>query len=88
MRWFAFNSATIFLVLLTLVCLYRAYVGPTSTDRVITINVISTKITTIIALLAVLTLEDAFVDVALVYAMIGFIMTVCVAKYIEKGKLF
>ncbi|MDR5659337.1 monovalent cation/H+ antiporter complex subunit F [Serpentinicella sp. ANB-PHB4] len=79
---------TIFLALLTIVCLYRAYVGPTSADRVVSINVISTKITTLIALLAIITGEDTFVDVSLVYAMIGFIMTVCVAKYIEKGKLF
>ncbi|AKL96777.1 multisubunit sodium/proton antiporter, MrpF subunit [Clostridium aceticum] len=88
MRMLAFSGATIFLAILTFACLYRAYVGPTPTDRVISINVISTKITTIIALLAILTGEDTFIDVALVYAMIGFIMTVCVSKYVEKGKLF
>ena len=88
MRSFAFTGATIFLSVLTLACLYRAYAGPTPTDRVISINVITTKITTIIALLATITLDDSFVDVSLVYAMTGFIMTICVAKYVEKGKLF
>ncbi|QUH25649.1 monovalent cation/H+ antiporter complex subunit F [Serpentinicella alkaliphila] len=88
MRGFAFIGATIFLSVLTLACLYRAYAGPTPTDRVISINVITTKITTIIALLATITLDDSFVDVSLVYAMTGFIMTICVAKYVEKGKLF
>ncbi|MCC5912192.1 MAG: cation:proton antiporter [Clostridiaceae bacterium] len=88
MRMLAFSGATIFLAIMTFACLYRAYVGPTPTDRVISINVIATKTTTIIALLALLTNEDAFVDVSLVYAMVGFIMTVCVSKYIEKGKLY
>lgn len=88
MREFAFLGVTIFLALLTLVCLFRAYVGPSSTDRVISINVIATKTTVIIALLTVITVEDAFVDVSLVYAMTGFIMTICVAKYVENGKLF
>jgi len=88
MRNYAFIGATVFLSMLTLACLYRAYAGPTPTDRVISINVITTKITTIIAVLAAVTNEDSFVDVSMVYAMTGFIMTICVAKYVEKGKLF
>jgi multicomponent Na+:H+ antiporter subunit F len=41
-----------------------------------------------IVLVSVITGQDAFVDVALIYAMTGFITTICVSKYIEKGKLF
>ncbi|WP_026476635.1 monovalent cation/H+ antiporter complex subunit F [Alkaliphilus transvaalensis] len=81
-------SVAIFLSILSIVCLYRAYVGPTSADRVISINVISTKVTVLIAVLAVLTDQDTFIDVALIYSMMGFITTVCVSKFMEKGKLF
>ncbi len=84
----AFMVVAIALALLSIVSLYRAYVGPTPADRVIAINVISTKVTVLITLLAVLTMQDTFTDVALVYAMMGFITTVCVSKYMEKGKLF
>ncbi len=84
----AFEAISIFLALLAFVSLYRAYKGPTPADRVVAINVISTKVTVLIGLLAILTNQDAFVDVALIYAMMGFVTTVCVSKYMEKGKLF
>ncbi|SCY49817.1 monovalent cation/H+ antiporter complex subunit F [Alkaliphilus peptidifermentans] len=84
----AFLILTTFLAIMTFVCLYRAYKGPTSADRVIAINVIATKVTVLIVLLAMMTDQDSFVDVAIVYAMMGFITTVCVSKYMEKGKLF
>ncbi|MBV1757465.1 MAG: hypothetical protein KMY55_06420 [Dethiosulfatibacter sp.] len=50
--------------------------------------IISTKVTVMIALISIITGQDAFMDVALIYAMMGFITTICVSKYIEKGKLF
>jgi multicomponent Na+:H+ antiporter subunit F len=81
-------AIAIFLSIMAFVCLYRAYIGPTPADRVISINVISTKVTILIVLLAGLTNQDSFVDVAIVYAMMGFITTVAVSKYLEKGKLF
>ncbi|SDK95563.1 monovalent cation/H+ antiporter complex subunit F [Natronincola ferrireducens] len=80
-------AMTIFLALMAFPCLYRAYVGPTATDRVVAINVVTTKVTILIALLAIITDQDAFIDVALIYAMMGFIATICVSKYIEKGNL-
>ena len=84
----AFEAISVFLALLAFVSLYRAYKGPSPADRVVAINVISTKVTVLIGFLAILTDQDAFVDVALIYAMMGFVTTVCVSKYMEKGKLF
>ena len=84
----ALQATTILLVILAFFSLYKAYDGPTAADRVVAINVISTKIASLIALLAVINEQEAFIDVSLIYAMMGFIMTVCVSKYIEKGKLF
>lgn len=84
----AFTGMTIFLSILAFVCLYRAYVGPTAADRVVSINVISTKVTVLIAVISVVTEQNAFIDVALIYAMMGFIATISVSKYIEKGKLY
>lgn len=81
-------AIAIFLSAMAFVCLYRAYIGPTPADQVIAINVISTKVTILIVLLAGLTNQDSFIDVSIVYAMMGFITTVAVSKYLEKGKLF
>ena len=88
MNQIAFIGAAVFLSLLIFFCLYMAYKGPTAADRVVAINVITTKITILIALVTVITNQDAFIDVALTYAMISFIATISVSKYIEKGKLF
>ncbi len=84
----AFISAAVFLSILIFFCLYKAYEGPTAADRVVSINVISTKITALIALVTVISKQDAFIDVALTYAMMGFISNISISKYLEKGKLF
>lgn len=84
----AFTGTAVFLALLSFMCLYRAYAGPTAADRVVAINVITTKIAMLIVLLSIITGQEVFVDVALIYAMMGFIATICVSKYIEKGKLY
>ena len=54
----------------------------------VAINVISTKVTVLIAVIAVLTNQNSFIDVAIIYAMMGFIATIAVSKYIEKGKIY
>lgn len=84
----ALTGMSIFLSILFFICLYRAYIGPTAADRVVSINVISTKVTVLIAVIAVVTGQNAFIDVALIYAMMGFIATISISKYIEKGKLY
>lgn len=78
---------TIILVLLTFVGLYRAVVGPTAEDRIVAINMISTKVTMIIAMIALISSQAFYVDVALVYALLGFIATIGLAKLLLKGKL-
>jgi multicomponent Na+:H+ antiporter subunit F len=80
-------GAAVFLTGLSFASLYRAIKGPTAGDRVVAINMISTKITVVIVLCALFLAEKQYVDVALIYAMISFITTVSVAKYLEKGKL-
>lgn len=83
-----FIGASIILCLLSFASLYRAIVGPTVADRVVAINMISTKVSIIIILVALILGEKNYVDVALIYAMVSFITTVSVAKYLERGKLF
>lgn len=75
------------LVLLTFVGLYRAIVGPTAEERIVAINMISTKVTAIITMIALITAQAFYVDVALVYALLGFITTIGLAKLLLKGKL-
>jgi multicomponent Na+:H+ antiporter subunit F len=77
----------IILMTATFMCLYRAYVGPTAADRIVSINVIGTKTVVIIALVSLVFHQEFFLDVAMVYALISFIATIGVAKYLETGAL-
>ncbi|MFW6368553.1 MAG: monovalent cation/H+ antiporter complex subunit F [Spirochaetota bacterium] len=80
-------ATAVVLALLLFPGLYRAYTGPTSADRLIAINVISTKVIVLISLAAAITDNAMFVDVAFIYALIGFIATIAVARLIETGRL-
>jgi len=82
-----YTVAAIMLLVLTFLCLVRAALGPTTGDRVVAINVIGTKTMVIIALVSFLFGQEFFLDVSLVYALIAFILTIGVAKYMEKGAL-
>lgn len=77
--------ALLFLMLLQFVSLYRVVKGPSVADRLIGLQVITSKVTTMIVLIAFLTHQTSYLDVALVYAMIGFVTTLAVAKFVSKG---
>ncbi len=78
---------TILILLMTFVGLMRALIGPTAADRMVAINMITTKVATIIVMIALVTAQEQYVSVSLVYALIGFIATIGVSRYLMKGKL-
>ena len=79
--------AILFLTVTSFVSLWRVVKGPTVADRIVAINVLSSKVVAIIVMIALVTKQESYVNVALVYAMIGFLGTIGVAKYLVKGKL-
>jgi len=80
--------ACLSLVLLTFAALYRAIVGPTPADRVVAINVIGTKTMVVLVLIGYIFQEAPFyIDVAMVYALISFLLTIGVARYLERGTI-
>jgi multicomponent Na+:H+ antiporter subunit F len=73
-------------VLTTVVAVYRVARGPTTQDRVIAVNAIGTTTVLIIALIAAVFDEPAFLDVAIVYALLNFIMSIAISKFtVERG---
>ena len=87
MFYYTMIFSSIFLAILILVAFIRGIVGPTSLDRNIVINIIGTKTVVIMILMSFIYDELYFIDVATVYALISFIATICVAKYLERGRL-
>lgn len=62
----------------------RVILGPTIWDRLLGLNLISSKVLTAIVLLASLLGESYLLDIALVYAVLGFIGTVLIARFFER----
>ncbi|MFC7155278.1 cation:proton antiporter [Halomarina halobia] len=72
--------------LLAVVVLYRVFRGPTMPDRVIAVNVVGSNTVVILALVAAAFDEPMFLDVALVYALLNFLMSIAISKFtVERG---
>jgi multicomponent Na+:H+ antiporter subunit F len=79
------GAAAVFVVLVIAV-LYRAIRGPTMQDRVLAVNVIGTNTVVILALLSAALDVPYFLDIALVYALLNFLMAVAISKFtVERG---
>jgi multicomponent Na+:H+ antiporter subunit F len=73
-------------VTFALIGLYRIYAGPTAPDRVIATNVVGTNTVIVIALIAAAFQQPVFLDVALVYALLNFLLSIAFSKFtVEQG---
>ncbi len=71
---------------LVLLCLYRATYGPTILNRAAGMSAIGTKTLIILLLMGVIYDRiDMFIDISMVYALLNFIGTVLLAKYLERS---
>lgn len=70
------------LVAMTL-ALMRALAGPSVYDRILAANSFGTKTVLFIAVLGFVNGRPAFLDIALVYALINFIGTVAILKFMH-----
>ncbi|MDL1969385.1 MAG: monovalent cation/H+ antiporter complex subunit F [Candidatus Desulfofervidaceae bacterium] len=70
---------------LALLCFYRVVYGPGVLNRIIAVNVVGTKTTVVLVLMAFIYARvDMFVDISLAYALLNFIGTIAIAKFFEK----
>jgi multicomponent Na+:H+ antiporter subunit F len=73
-------------VVLAIGMLYRAVKGPTMQDRVLAVNVLGTNTVVILAILGAALGEPTFLDIALVYALLNFLMAIAISKFtVERG---
>jgi multicomponent Na+:H+ antiporter subunit F len=83
---FAVVFSTALLVFVLALPLYRVVRGPSVFDRLLGAGVIGTKIVTLILLIGELFGRlDMFIDIALAYAILNFIGSLAVAKYMRGG---
>ncbi len=86
-----FLASSLFLGFLIFICLYRVVIGPTITDRIISIGSIGIKATAMIIFIGMIYGRvEMFVDIALAYALLNFIATLAAAKFfmIRKNMIY
>ena len=68
-----------------ILCALRMLNGPTSADRMVAVDTFSTVTVALLVLLGFMMGRQIYLDVSLVYAVLTFVGTVVVARYLEKG---
>lgn len=80
-------AAGIAILVSILLLLARALMGPTIFDRILAVNAMGTKTVVFVALLGWISGRADFLDIALLYALLNFVSTIAILKYIERRRL-
>ena len=80
-------AVTIFIALLTAASMYRVAVGRTIFDRVIAAGLVGTNGFILLVLIGFLFGRiNMFVDLAIAYALLNFVVIIVLGKYFDRGK--
>ncbi len=82
-----FEFATAVTLISMAIVLIRAMKGPSVYDRILAVNTFGTLSVVLIALYGFLDGRPEFLDIAMVYALINFIATIAVTKYMKFARL-
>jgi multicomponent Na+:H+ antiporter subunit F len=82
-----FTAAVIGVVVTMAIALARAVIGPTINDRILAVNSFGTVTVLAIAVFGFLMGRPEFLDIALIYALINFVGTIAVLKFLRYGDL-
>lgn len=72
---------------IALLSLFRIIAGPTHFDRLIGLNLMVAITTAIIVVMAVYYNHLVYLDVAMVYAILGFVSVIAISKYLTGREL-
>ena len=81
-----YGGALVVLILLIGAMVIRSIIGPRSTDRIVSVNMLGTMTICSIAILSVLLDEGYLADVAMIYAMISFVAVLMMASMFVPSK--
>ena len=83
------NFEYLFVLLALMFCVIMAMIrvirGPTAPDRIVGLDTINTIVIIGMVIFGAAFNEVIYIDVAIVYALLSFISTLFIAKYIEGG---
>ena len=79
--------ALVALLLSSFLCLYRIGRGPTAPDRAVALDILGTLIVGFCCIYGVMRGRDFYMNIAMAWALLSFIGTIALAKYLE-GRTF
>ncbi len=80
-----FFVVAVFLLIFMIFGVIRIVFGPTTPDRVVGLDTINTLVIAAMIILGAAYDEVIYIDVAIVYALLSFVGTLYIAKYLEGG---
>jgi len=85
----AFEYLVVFLALLlcSIMAIIRVIKGPTAPDRIVGLDTINTIVIVSMVVFGAAFNQVIYIDVAIVYALLSFISTLFIAKYLEGGDM-
>ena len=87
------DISTLYIVILAslflsvVMAIIRVVKGPTAPDRIVGLDTINTIIIVGMVIFGLAVKSVIYIDVAIVYAILSFVSTLYIAKYLEGGKL-
>ncbi len=77
-------AVAVFIVYI-IISTFRIFLGPTAADRTVAFDTINTLVVASMIGLGAAMWEVLFIDIAIVYAILSFVTTLFIAKYLEEG---
>lgn len=77
------TGTAIIVIINAFLCFCRVIKGPTIQDRVLVINIVGSKTLIILVLMAFIFKSSIYLDVAILFVLLNFIVTVTVSRYLE-----
>lgn len=86
MSAYIFKAMQITLTFFVLVTIIRLILGPTASDRLVALNVLSTVSLALLVLWGISIQRTLYLDVALVYDIFGFLGFLAITRFLKQSK--
>lgn len=83
---FILSGMQYFLIIFATITIIRLLIGPTSSDRLVAMNVLSAITLALLVLWGVSTKRSLYLDVALVYDIFGFLGFLAITRFLKNTK--
>jgi multicomponent K+:H+ antiporter subunit F len=81
----ALDIAVSAVALAMLLCAFRLFRGPEVTDRLLALDTLYINVVALVVLLGIRQQTELLFEAALIVAMLGFVSTVALARYLTRG---